>query len=88
MNVSRNTHAKGSDPPLKHMNTPPAESSSAVGMQGSVERQSMNESKLNYSNRGRFRPSFGHFSSNWSSSGSEGGRGRGSFFGRNTVSES
>lgn len=46
-----------------------------------------NESRLMSSNRGRLRPSLGYFSSNWSSSGSEGGRGRGSFFGRNTLSD-
>lgn len=84
MNASRgfgpNTHLSGAA--LDRL--PPVATVSAQGDHGSVEPQSMGDHKFGLNNnRGRFRPNFA-FSSNWSSSGSEGGHGRGSFFGRNT----
>ena len=64
---------------LQHNNHTPQANSSAIGNKGSAEKHSMTESKFSLSHRGRFRPNFAAFSSNWSSSGSEGQGGRGNF---------
>ena len=83
LNASRGAEIISRNPSNTHLhlnnNHTPQANSSAIGNQGSAERHSMTESKFSLSHhRGRFRPNFAAFSSNWSSSGSE-GQGRGNF---------